>query len=1047
MNIAKLAIKRPVFITSIVILIMIFGFISFFKIGREFFPDVSQPTFGVTTIYSGVSPEEIEQLITKPLEDEFGSIPGLKHISSENSEGLSIITLEFDMDYDAGKAAQKILDKINIAKNNLPPDLENDPILLEFDPNAESVVKLALITELPQKDAYDIAKETVKQQLEMIKDVGKVEITGGSRREIQIEIDLNKINECMIPLTKVVNQIKNSGSNIPIGKKVHGTEQTIYRSMGEFNNFEQISNTLVSFSGDMGNAVSLKTLGSVKDGLQDIESRSYIYYPENTENLKSNNENDKGGQVKTCINLDVVKQSGKNTVEVVERVKIKLKNINEKLKKINANTSVIVIYDGSREIHAAINETVTSIIIGIILAVLVVLLFLGNIRSTMITAIAIPNSLLGAVIMLNIMGYTFNIISLMALSLVIGLLVDDAIVVRENIFRKHEEGMNPFKAAEYGTTEVMLAVIATTLVILAVFLPISMLDGMIGRMFKQFGFTVAFAMLVSLFDALTVAPFLSAYFAGDGKKSNNIIIRYTEKFQEKVENLYSGLIKLCLNHQLTVILTATVIFVSSLGLLSLVKANFMPSEDNGEFALKIDMASGTSLKGTEETLKKILDKIQKIKDVNYFAVTAGNSNGEVTKGEIDLFLNKKRDKTTDEIKEIVRSMLSEFSYANPKIASIAGGPEDDPFVLIISGNDLVSVQKWAATIAEKIKGIPDLTDVDISMKSGNPEYRIKFDEKKMTALGVSNNTAGTELRYSIAGVVVGQYYDNGIKYDIRARLKQDQQDLQKNFNSIKVPNNDDRMIPLNMIANAKLTEGSAKINRRDKAYIVNITANLKADGAIGSAMDMAESILKNEIHLPSDVSYSFSGGAEDFSETGANVLIALVMAFIFMYLVLASLYESFITPVTILLAVPPALTGAILALFITNNMLDLYSMIGIIMLMGLVTKNSILLVDHAVHGVKSGLDRKSAILLAGQRRLRPILMTTFAMIAGMFPLAFGFGEAGKIRQSMGISIIGGVIVSTFITLVVVPAVFEYIDRFREATEDRILIRETSDLVE
>ncbi len=1041
MNIAELAIKRPVFISCIVILIIVFGCISYFNTGKEFLPDSSFPAFGVTTSYPGVSPDDIEQLITKPLEEEFGSISGLLHLNSESSEGLSTITLEFNMDSNLDKISQEILDKINSAKNNLPNDLESDPVLSRFDPNAGSVIKLALVSDLPPGQIYDLAREMIKPKLERIKDVGKVDITGGSRREIQVEIDRNKLNEYMIPLTRVVEQIKNAGSNIPVGKKDHGANQTIYRAMGEFNDFDQITNTMISFSGEIGNAVSINTLGEVKDGLKDIESRCYFSDIKKSDDKNSKKTTADPGKLNSCIYLDIVKQSGKNTVEVVKRIKEQLNNINDSLKKDNGNTHLIVAYDSSREIIAAIDETVTSIELGILLAVLVVFLFLGNARSTLITAIAIPNSLLGAVIMINLLGYTFNVMSLMALSLVIGLLVDDAIVVRENIFRKIEEGMNPFRAAEIGTKEVMLAVIATTLVILSVFLPIGMLSGMIGKLFRQFGFTVAFAMLVSLFDALTVAPFLSAYFAGKGKKSDNFILLYFEKLQDKAEKLYTRIMKICLRHQLIVIIAATVIFLGSLGLLAFVKQTFFPSEDNGEFAIKIEMQSGTSLNGTEDMVNNIISKIKSNKDIDHFGITVGSAEGEVTKGQIDCFLKHKRDKTTDENKEIIRLMLAGFEYAHPKIATIAGGPEDDAFTMVISGSDRASVEKWAGEIAEKIKVIPDLTDFDTTCKKGNPEYRIKFDPVKMKSLGVSTNTAGTELRYSIAGTEAGKFRDKGINYDIRIRVKPEQRYLEKSFNNIKVPNSDNRMIPLNLIAGSELVTGSSKISRLDKAYIVKVTANLKGNGAIGNAMKQAESIIKDQVKLPSDIHYSFSGEAEDFSDTGTSVLLALIMAFVFMYLVLASLYESFVTPVTILLAVPPALTGAILALFITNTMLDLYSMIGIIMLMGLVTKNSILLVDNAVHGIKSGLAVKEAILQAGQRRLRPILMTTFAMIAGMLPLAFGLGEVGKIRQSMGISIIGGVIVSTLITLVVVPAVFEYIEKFREATEGRILVRD------
>jgi len=785
--------------------------------------------------------------------------------------------------------------------------------------------------------------------------------------------------------------------------------------------------------------VNVNTLGSVRDGIEDITSSGYIFYPAKKD---VNDKNVKSKEVKkSCVYLDVIRQSGKNTVEVTQRVKDSLGEINANLKKMNGNATVIVTNDQSTWIKTNVSETVSSIIVGIILAVLVVYLFLGNIRSTVITAIAIPNSLLGAIIIMNLMGYTFNLMTLMALSLVVGLLVDDAIVVRENIFRKLERGENPFRAAEEGTTEVMLAVIATTLAILSVFFPIGMLSGGIGKLFKQFGFTVVFAMIVSLFDALTVAPFLSAYFAGDGKKSDNFVIQAFEKFQEKMDELYLKIMRFCLDHSLLVILVTLMIFISSICLLSFVKKTFIPSQDRGNFLVSIEMQPGTSIAGTEETLNKILNKIKSLPDADYFGVTAGNSNGEVAAGEIHCYLQKERKNTTDENIETVRRMLTEFSYAKPSVNSSGGGPGGSPYVLVIAGNSLESVENWAGIIKDKVKNIPDLVDVDTSIKKGSPELRVVFDSYKMQQYGVSNSTAGKELRYNINGVVVGQFRKDGVQYDIRARLNPEQRDLRNTFNNTKVPNSSGRLVPLNLVAKSLQTTGFAEIDRQDKSYIVKITANLAPGGALGNAMSKTTDTIKKEIKLPSDIRYSFSGEAETLADTGSSVLFALIMAITFIYLVLASLYESFVTPFTILLAIPPALTGAMFALFATGFMLDMFSMIGMVMLMGLVTKNSILLVDNAVHSVNSGLERKEAILLAGERRLRPILMTTFAMLAGMLPLALGIGEAAKMRQSMGISIMGGIIVSTLVTLIVVPAVFEYIDRFRSATESRIIVRE------
>lgn len=1040
MNVVKLAIKRPVFITSIVLVILITGIIAYSRLGVELMPNMSFPAIGVMTSYPGASPEEIEQLISKPLEDELGSISGLKHLSSNNIEGLSVITIEFEMEVDIDKAAQEVRDKVSAVKNNLPTDLNSDPVIEKYNFSTSAIMRIALISDLPPAEMYDLAKDNLKPSLERIKDVGNVQITGGSRREIHVEIDQNKINEYGISMSRIINSLKSKGSNIPIGKNENGLTETVYRSIDDFTSFDQIRNTLVSFNGDIGIFLNVASLGTVKDGYEDERSLGYINYLEQEEN----NDHFISG-VQSCIYLDVIKQSGKNTVSVAESVRKKIAEINEDLSKGNGNSRLIITTDNSVWIKTNVNEAVSSIFIGIVLAILVVYLFLGNIRSTIITAIAIPNSLLGAVIIMYVMGYTFNMMTLMALSLVVGLLVDDAIVVRENIFRKLEDGMDPFSAAEKGTTEVMLAVIATTLAIIAVFFPIGMLNGIDGKLFRQFGFTVIFAMLVSLFDALTVAPFLSAYFAGKGEKTRNIVVTKFEKFQDWMDARYLTVLRFTTEKPILIIIITAIIFISSIVLAGFVKTTYITSGDSGEISVSIQMPPGTSLAGTAETVKKIEEKLKELKDIEYYTVSIGNSTGEVAKANIYCKLLKKRKMTTDENMDNVRGILSEFDRVNISVDKGEGGSSNEkPFVMIVSGRDFKSTEKAAEMIKMQVQSIPDLTDVNTSIRRGSPEYRIYFDPVKMQSLGVSPGSAGSELRYNISGSIAGKFRTEGAQYNILARLKPDQRNLEKLFNITRIENSNGKMVPLNMVARGEKTTGLADIEKRDKAYVIRITANIVPDGSIGQAMKHANDLIEKNVKLPQDVTITYSGDTELFTDTAKSLVFAVTMAIIFIYLVLASLYESFITPFVILLSVPPAITGALLALLVSGFMLDMFSMIGMVMLMGLVTKNSILLVDNAVHGVRSGLTRKQAILEAGQRRLRPIMMTTFAMLAGMLPLALGIGEAAKMKQSMGISIMGGIIVSTMVTLLVVPAVFEYIDRFREVTEGRILVRQKSD---
>ncbi|PKL16237.1 MAG: AcrB/AcrD/AcrF family protein [Spirochaetae bacterium HGW-Spirochaetae-5] len=1044
MNIARLSIKRPILITCIVLSMLTFGVISLNRLGVDLYPEINFPMLSISTVYAGAAPEEIEKLITKPLEEELGAIGGIRHIYSTNLEGVSIITIEFTLDTDLRQADQNVRGKINIAKNKLPDDID-EPLVQQLDPSDAPILRMGLVADLTPSELYDIAKEVLKPRLVRIEGVGDVKILGGTRREIQVELDQNRLNELRLSTSSVVNSMKGSGSNIPVGKREHGNTETNFRAIGEYTNFSQIENSLVSFSGDIGSGIALKDLGRVKDGNEDVKNIAYLYYPfeKGAKYKKKKNEPETERTTRYCLFLDVQKRSGANTVKVVDEVNNRLGEVNEMLKTYKGSPQLITVLDTSHWIRINVEETSRDIILGIILAIFVVYLFLGNIRSTLITGFAIPNSLIGAFIIMYAMGFTINIVTLLALSLTVGLLVDDAIVVRENIFRKLEDGLPPEEAAEQGTKEVTLAVIATTLTIMSVFIPIAFLQGIVGRFFMQFGFTVVFAMAVSLFDALTVAPFLSAYFAGSGHKAKNILVTSFEKFQEYLEEKYLIVMNFCLDRSMIVIVVTTVIFIGSIGLMAFIKQGFISGGDDGMYTVTLKLPTGTSLQGTYEVVQKIEERIKNLKDLDYMSVTVGGDQGEPEQGKIDCFLlpPEMRQNDTEWNKQETRKYLTDFKFAKPAVDRIKISSLDDkPFILAVKGNNLEVIEEYSSRIIKDIEQIKDLTEVESSYETGKPEFQIKMNQTKMKELGVIQGMAGMELRYNVAGAVVGKLSDNGLEYDIRARLKPEQRDLRYTYTSTKVPNMHNMMVPLTAIAEFSNTNGKAKISRQDRAYVIVITANLTPDGAVGTAMTSVHKLIKEKYPLPNGVTYSFIGEAESFDELLSGIKVAFILSIIFIFLVLASLYESFITPFTILLAIPPAMTGAILALIISGFTLDMFSMIGMIMLMGLVTKNSILLVDFALIGVRAGQERKKAIIDAGVKRLRPILMTTFAMMAGMLPLALGLGEGAKIKQSMGIAILGGLIISTIVTLIVVPATFEYIDIFREYIESKFRIK-------
>nr|WP_235593735.1 efflux RND transporter permease subunit [Leptospira interrogans] len=1034
------------------------GWVAMGRMGVDLFPDVNIPVVSVATIYPGAGPEEIEELISKPLEEELSSISGLKKISSRNQEGVSVVFGEFTLDTDIKYAEQQFRDKVGLVKPKLPTGIK-EPKVVRFDPADQPIVRLALFADLDQAKLYDLAKETVKARLEQVQGVGSVKLIGGTRREIQIELDRNKLISYQMPTVVIANRLKTAGLNVPVGKFESGSKETSYRTLGRYESLSQIENTIVSFSGEVGNAVLIKQLGTVRDGTEDEETIGYLWASqgEGVEEkvsfltkignfFKGKKENSATAikETKPALFIDVYKQSGANTVSVADEVLKRIGKLNEGIQNLEGKPKIRLIRDGSKWIRYNVEDVTEAIVIGILLAVITVYFFLGNFRSTVITGLALPNSMLGAFVLMWTMGFTINVMTLLALSLAVGLLVDDAIVVRENIFRKLEEGKGVMEAAETGTTEVTLAVIGTSLTVIAVFLPVGFLSGIVGQFFKQFGLTVVFAMLISLFDGLAVAPMLSAYFAGkiDHNAKPNKAVELFDKFQTWLERQYGKVMKVALKRPGIVLLLSLGIFILSILSLKLVKSTFLPANDQGEFLVTLDLPPGTSLNGTKQVADQVLEVLKKIPEMEMIAVTIGKPDGgEPNAGTLAITLvdSKKRKLTTTQVKDQIRELLKPFEYARPAVSdySAVGGGIQYPFQLVIKGENLGEMEAYSKKVLTKLKSLSDLADLDTDYRAGKPEYQIHLDNMKMQLVGVLPGVAGSELRYQIAGDEVSKFYDRGIEYVVKMRLRPDQRNLRMAYDQTKVPNIANKLIPLSAISVGKETAGPSRINRIDRARTIVINANLAPGGAVQDATRIADEILRKELPPPPGIRYNFQGQSEDFKELLANIVLAFGLALVFIYLVLASLYESFITPVTILFAIPPAISGAFFALALTREMLNLFSMIGLILLMGLVAKNSILLVDYAMQAIREkGMSRNDAIYEAGLVRLRPILMTSLAMIMGTVPIALGFGEAAKSRTAMGIAIIGGLILSTVVTLVVVPSIFGFIDRFREWIESK-----------
>lgn len=1023
MNLAELSIKRPIFITCVVLLIVFVGGISLRSLPVDLFPDVTLPVVVVTTAYPGAGPKEIETLVTKPLEDQITTISGVKRLSSKSFEGVSQVVAEFRLEVDIKYAEQQVRDRVGLARAKIPREAK-EPVIKRVDPADQPVITLAIQANLPPAELYDLADQVVKPRLEQVSDVGTVEIVGGRKREIHVYLDRKKLREREISASMVASRLASAGENIPSGKVDEGTKETSFRTLGEFKSLEEVGDTLVNL---FGNDVPtrIRDIAVVEDTLEDESSRAFV-------------------NGKKSLFVNVYRQSGSNTLAVVKSVKDVAKGLNAEL--AGQSVRVVEVRDASKKIGDNVTDVQETILIGILLTILVVYFFLGSVRSTIITGLALPNSLLGAFVLMAVAGFSVNLVTLLSLSLAVGLLIDDAIVVRENIFRYLEKGHSPVEAARRGTREVTLAVIATTLVIIAMFGPVGFMKGIIGQFLKQFGLTICFAMAISLFDALTMAPMLSAYFAGrlhgeDGSKPaqwRRWLRRPVEafgRFQDWLEHVYERILRRTMARPALTLFVALVVFLLSVSTVTRVPKTFIPEDGLDEFIVKLELPPGTSLDAMAALAQRADAAIRANPEIAVTALTVGTATRETNRAEIyaRLVPMRQRRATGVDIKNRVREQLKAFAEANPKVGNYdpSGSGQNSPFTMNLVGADPEALEKAVEIVKAKLLADKRLVEVDTSFRPGKPEFQVRIKPGAPEVYGVSTAIVGAELRAQVEGVTAAKFRTQGREYDVRVRMRPEERNLREGFKDILVPNVNMRLVRLSSIAEGVEDRGPATIDRQDRGRYVQFTADVARGQGLGDVIADIDKWIAKENPLPPGVRHSYIGTAENFKELGESMVIAISTGILFMFLVLASLYESFVTPFTILLALPLAVCGAFFALFLFGGSLNLFASLGIIMLLGVACKNSILLVDYANQLMGEGASRFEAMVRAGRIRLRPILMTSFALIAGTIPIAVGLNEASQQRTSMGIAIIGGLVTSTLLTLVVVPAAFLYIDRFRE----------------
>lgn len=1019
MSPALLSVRRPIFIFSLVILMLTLGAISLKNLPIDLYPDVSFPTVVVHTVYSGAGPQEVETEISKILEDEISSISGVQKVSSQNMEGVSVVMVEFSLKTNLNFAEQEVRAKVSNAMNLLPEDVDA-PIIRKISPSDAPIMGVTLQADLPDAELYDLAKETIAPQFEQVFQVGQVEILGGRKREIHVNLEKNRLIGADVPATSVAEALRSGGRNIPAGKIDSGSTQYSFRTLAQYNSLDDIGQAVLRL---VGLPVTVASLGKIKDSLQDEKSRTRL-----------------NGH--KAINFNIFRQSGANSVKVADDVRAKVDKINENFKVQGVKAEMKVVQDTSRRIRANVYDVYESILFGVLLTVLVVYLFLGSLKSTLITGFALPNSLLGACIVMGIFGFSINIMSLLAMSLVVGLLVDDAIVVRENIFRKLEAGFSPKRAAVVGTDEVTLAVIATTLAILAVFGPIGNLQGIVGQFFKQFGLTICFAMIVSLFDGLFVAPALSAYVAGKNDHKvptskfgiwNEKVLKRFDLFQTDLENYYERTLKWALARPLRTVGISVGIFFFSIVIATRVPFTFLPAQDNGEFYIQFELPAGASLDGSDQVAQEIEKRLRSFSEVEDILTTVGSGNGEAHKGSLFIRLvpTKKRSKNTTQMKDVLRENFKDLEKYKVIVTDNPGQQNSRQFNLNVVGHNMDDLIAYSEKVLAKLQKNPGLQQVDSSFRAGKPEFQVKMRPEGGRMAGVTNTKMGAELRTLIEGQTPAIYRENGVNYDVRVRLKEEERDLREQYPTLRVPNVSNRLVSLAAVAELKEAQGPSMVLRENRNRYIQISGDITPGGkGIGGVIAEINSLAKTELKPPPGVSFSFVGEAERFAELMTNILVSMGLGVMFIFLVLSSLYGSFITPFTIMSVIPLAACGAFLSLFITRSSFDLFSMIGCVMLMGLATKNSILLIDATSENQREGLSAREALIKAGKTRLRPIIMTSLALIAGMIPVAIGLNEASKSRTSLGIVVIGGTISSTLLTLYVIPALHIYVDRFQ-----------------
>ena len=1024
-RLAAICIERPVFATVLILSLVVVGLFSYFSLGVDRFPKVDFPFVTVTTRLVGGAPEEMETEVTDKIEEAVNTISGIDQLTSTSAEGVSIVAVQFDLEKNGDVAAQEVRDKVNRVLGDLPKEAD-PPIIEKIDADSAPILSIALAGPAPVRDITEFADKTLKRQIESTSGVGQAQVIGGRLRQINIVADTAKLSALGLTVADLVHALQTQNVQIPGGQVEQGLRDLTLRTYGRVSTPAEFGE--IAIAPRNGYPVKVKDVARVDDGVAEAESMARV-------------------DARPAVVLQVRKQSGTNTIEVIDRVKDRVQQLRGQLPQ---GWSMVIVRDQSSYITAAVDAVKEHLVLGSLFAALVVLLFLKKFRLTVISAVAIPTSLVASFAAMEYFHFTLNVITLLALALVVGIVIDDAVVVLENIYRLLEEKrLTPREAAIQGTAEIALAVLATTLSLIAVFLPVAFMGGIVGRFMNSFGITMACAIAVSLLVSFTLTPMMSSRWlkavkpAGDGKEPVAGDVHGHSSGEEAasrrglygvVERSYLTLLDWSLRNRWVIVVLVVLVFVSTVPLGIRVNKNFLPQDDESQFEVQVRAPEGASLESTDKIASSVAARIRQIPGVERTLLTIGDDQQRTKNlGVIYVGLKPVKERALDQfqiMEKIRKEILPQYaalglrSYAAP--VNVFGGGINAEIMFWIGGRDLDQLAKYSQVLMDKLKSMPGVADPDTNMIVGKPELGVKIDRAKAADLGVNVNDVASTLNVLVGGQEVTSYMEGGEQYEVHVRAeKTDRQDRQ-GIEQAQVPATRGGKTSLRDVAQLASGTGPSLINRIARRRQVLLYANMLPGYSSQTVIDALNKAAL-DLHMPASYSFGLTGRSREQGKAAKNFLLAFVLSIIFMYLILAAQFESWLHPVTILLALPMTVPFALFALIVLNQSLNIFSALGILVLFGIVKKNSILQIDHTLALRRAGMPRAAAIRLANRDRLRPILMTTLAFVAGMVPLVASSGTGAATNRAIGSVIMGGQTLALLLTLIGTPVAYSLFD--------------------